>query len=195
MEQEIKISAQPQTDPQICDFVLQTPIEQFGAFRFDSKDEAKGSPLPEELFNVENISSVLIIGSTISVTKSSDIPWQNIGKDIGQAIRKAIGSGNTLIAEERKKRSDDEKKLVKTIKEIIESRINPAIASHGGYIELLDVKNRDLFIRMGGGCQGCAASTATLKQGVEQMLKEEIPDLGQIIDTTDHAAGENPYYS
>jgi len=195
MEQEIKINAQPRAEPDICDFILQTPVENFGAYRFDSKKEANGSALAEELFTIKGINAVMVIGSTITVTKTADQPWPVIGKDIGKAIRKAMTSGKTLIAEDCKKRTDDEKDLVKTIINIIKERINPAIASHGGFIELLDVKNKDIFIRMGGGCQGCAASAATLKQGVDQMLKSEVPDLGQIIDTTDHAAGTNPYYS
>lgn len=195
MEQKIKITAQPQADPQTCDFLVEEPIEKFGAYRFDGKQEAQGSALAEELFQLSHIASVLVIGCTISVTKAGDQPWPVIGKGIGQAIRTAIQSGKTLIADERKKRTPEEQKFIKSIQQILENRINPAIASHGGWIEVLDVKNRDLFIRMGGGCQGCAASTATLKQGVEQMLKEELPGLGKIIDTTDHAAGQNPYYS
>jgi len=194
MSQDIKIKAVPQFDPNICDFVLEQPIEKFGAYRFDSSKEAEGSTLPEEIFKINNISSVLIIGSTITITKKGKEAWPVIGKQIGQAIRTALNSGKTLITEDRKKRSPDEQDFIKKVLDVITNRINPAIASHGGYIELLDVKNKDIFIRMGGGCQGCAASAATLKQGVEQTFKEAMPEVGQIIDTTDHSAGQNPYY-
>lgn len=195
MEQEIKIHAQPRVEPQMCDFVLEKPLENVGAYRFDSPEEAKGSFLAEELFEIDGVKNVLVVGSTITVTKDNDQPWPVIGREIGQAIRRALKSEKPLIADACKKRTDKEKQFVKKVSDIIQNRINPAIASHGGFIELLDVKDKDVFIRMAGGCQGCAASTATLKQGVEKLLKEEIPGLGQVIDTTDHAAGTNPYYS
>ena len=83
----------------------------------------------------------------------------------------------------------------KEIEAILESEINPAIASHGGVITLLDIKDGIVYVKMGGGCQGCASSTATLKQGVEQAIRAKVPGVVEILDTTDHAAGTNPYYS
>jgi Fe/S biogenesis protein NfuA len=80
------------------------------------------------------------------------------------------------------------------ISKILDEMINPAVASHGGRIELVDVVNDTVYIKMSGGCQGCAASSVTLKQGVERTLKEEVPDVVAVIDVTDHAAGQNPYY-
>jgi Fe/S biogenesis protein NfuA len=65
---------------------------------------------------------------------------------------------------------------------------------HGGFVELIDVKNNSIYIRMGGGCQGCGAADVTLKQGIEKSIRELIPQVGEILDTTDHAAGRNPYY-
>jgi Fe/S biogenesis protein NfuA len=77
---------------------------------------------------------------------------------------------------------------------ILDEMINPAVASHGGKIELVDVVNDTVYIQMTGGCQGCAASSVTLKQGVERTLMEELPDIKAIVDTTDHQSGHNPYY-
>lgn len=82
------------------------------------------------------------------------------------------------------------------IKKVIEEMINPALASHGGSCEFADFINGDLYLRMAGGCQGCASSAATLKGGIERILREEFPsEIREIIDITDHAAGENPYYT
>ena len=81
-----------------------------------------------------------------------------------------------------------------SIQEVIDNRINPAVAGHGGYVSLLDVKNDTAFIALGGGCQGCGLADVTLKQGIEVMIKENIPQITRVIDTTDHAAGQNPYY-
>jgi Fe/S biogenesis protein NfuA len=76
----------------------------------------------------------------------------------------------------------------------IDSKINPSIASHGGYVTLLDVRDDVAYISFGGGCQGCGMVDVTLKQGVQVMIKEAVPGLRDVLDTTDHAAGTNPYY-
>lgn len=81
------------------------------------------------------------------------------------------------------------------IQKTIEDMINPAVASHGGRVDLVDFVNQDAYIRLSGGCQGCASSSATLRNGIERLLREEYPDIRNIVDVTDHASGENPYYS
>lgn len=85
--------------------------------------------------------------------------------------------------------------LKEKVQFVLDTAINPAIAGHGGFIELLDVKGKTVYVRMGGGCQGCGAANITLKAGVEAMLKEEIPEIEEVLDSTDHASGTNPYYS
>jgi Fe/S biogenesis protein NfuA len=80
------------------------------------------------------------------------------------------------------------------IQKILDEMINPAVAGHGGFVELLDVKENIAYLRLGGGCQGCGMVNVTLKQGIEATLKEEIPQLAGVIDQTDHAGGTNPYY-
>jgi len=87
-----------------------------------------------------------------------------------------------------------DEQMKEKIQEILDDMINPAVAGHGGIIHLLDVRENDVFLLMGGGCQGCGMANVTLKQGVETMLKEEIPQIRNVIDQTDHAEGNNPYY-
>ena len=81
------------------------------------------------------------------------------------------------------------------IQELIDERINPAVAAHGGQIELLNVEDDAIYIHMGGGCQGCGMANVTLKHGIEAMIQEVFPEIKQVIDTTDHASGTNPYYA
>ena len=83
----------------------------------------------------------------------------------------------------------------KAILRLLEEQINPQVASHGGHISLIDVKADTAFVRLEGGCQGCSASSATLRQGVEIEIKKLVPSIAQVVDITDHAAGSNPYYS
>jgi Fe/S biogenesis protein NfuA len=84
--------------------------------------------------------------------------------------------------------------LADRVQRVIDEVINPGIAAHGGFVELVDVSDDTLYLRMGGGCQGCAASAATLRQGIERMVRQEVPEIENIVDVTDHAAGVNPYY-
>ena len=81
------------------------------------------------------------------------------------------------------------------VQKLIDERINPAVAAHGGQIELLNVEDDAIYIHMGGGCQGCGMADVTLKHGIEAMIQEVFPEIKQVIDTTDHGAGDDPYYS
>ena len=84
--------------------------------------------------------------------------------------------------------------LADRVQQVVDEVINPGIAAHGGFVELVDVSEDTVYLRMGGGCQGCAASAATLRQGIERMVRQEVPQIENIIDVTDHTAGANPYY-
>jgi Fe/S biogenesis protein NfuA len=80
------------------------------------------------------------------------------------------------------------------IQKLLDEHINPAVAEHGGYVVLLDVKDDIAYVALGGGCQGCGMADVTLKQGIEALITEEVPGIREVIDTTDHASGTNPYY-
>lgn len=80
------------------------------------------------------------------------------------------------------------------VQEILDRQVNPGIASHGGYVDLLDVRDGTAYIEMGGGCQGCAQVDVTLRHGVEVAVRAAVPEIVAIVDTTDHAAGTNPYF-
>jgi Fe/S biogenesis protein NfuA len=80
------------------------------------------------------------------------------------------------------------------IQQLLDEHINPAVAEHGGYVVLLDVKDDIAYVALGGGCQGCGMADVTLKQGIEALITEEVPGIREVIDTTDHASGTNPYY-
>lgn len=84
--------------------------------------------------------------------------------------------------------------LAERVQTVIDHEINPAVASHGGEITLVEVRDDVAYIEMSGGCQGCGMARVTLKQGVERMLGEAVPEIREIVDVTDHSAGTNPYY-
>ena len=80
------------------------------------------------------------------------------------------------------------------IAQVLEQQINPSIASHGGFAELVAVEDDTAYLRMGGGCQGCGMAKVTLSQGIEVAIKEAVPEIARVVDVTDHAGGSNPYY-
>ncbi|HTY80275.1 MAG TPA: NifU family protein [Candidatus Bathyarchaeia archaeon] len=84
--------------------------------------------------------------------------------------------------------------LMTKVQDLIDSTINPAVAGHGGFVQLVEVKDNKVYLMMGGGCQGCGAADVTLKAGIERLIKEELPEVEEVLDATDHSAGTNPYY-
>lgn len=84
--------------------------------------------------------------------------------------------------------------LADQVRTVLNTQVNPSIASHGGMISLVDVQDTEVYVEMSGGCQGCALSRMTLRQGVERMLRQAVPELTAVHDVTDHASGENPFF-
>ncbi len=81
-----------------------------------------------------------------------------------------------------------------SIQRLIDSTVNPALANHGGHVEMIDFQDNVVYVRLGGGCQGCGMVDVTLRQGIEQLIRRDFPQVVGIVDTTDHADGANPYY-
>ena len=84
--------------------------------------------------------------------------------------------------------------VAEAVNKVLEEKINPGVASHGGHVSLVAVEQETAYLRFGGGCQGCGMVNVTLKQGVEKILFEQVPAIKKVMDITDHAAGTNPYY-
>jgi Fe/S biogenesis protein NfuA len=84
--------------------------------------------------------------------------------------------------------------LTQAVQDVLDKQINPGVASHSGYVTLLEVKDDTAYIQFGGGCQGCGMVDVTLKQGITASIKEAVPQIKKVMDTTDHGAGTNPYY-
>jgi Fe/S biogenesis protein NfuA len=84
--------------------------------------------------------------------------------------------------------------IAERVHRVIQERVNPGVASHGGQVTLLDVKDGTVYLRLGGGCQGCGQADTTVKEGIQSMICEEVPEIHTVLDVTDHAAGTNPYF-
>ena len=192
---EIRITAEP-ADNHRCKFVVSVPLLPAGARQFASAHEAAGSPLAEALFALPNITQVLVSGPTVTVTKSDTAPWQVAGKAVGAAIRTVLASGQPAVAEQPRAGdpgADDQ--LFDKVAMIFDSRINPMVAGHGGKVDLIDVQDGIVMVRLMGGCQGCGMADVTLRQGIEATLRQVAPEVRGIVDVTDHARGSNPYFA
>lgn len=149
-------------------------------FNYSMSLEEDATPTTGEVVQDEGDFQVLIEAGSAEKLRGAAIDF--VGQLVGGGFK--IDNPNSIW--------DDP--LAAEIQAVIDAQINPGVASHGGYVELLDVKENRVFVKMGGGCQGCGMAAVTLKQGVEVMLREKFPQIADVVDTTDHANGENPYY-
>lgn len=120
--------------------------------------------------------------------------WEGVRAKIGAEIRAHLQSGRPAIAEASQTGREDHQ-VRAAVERLLEREVNPSIAAHGGKISIVALTNGVLSIAMSGGCQGCASSTATLRDGFETMARRVVPELTQIVDTTNHAAGAAPFYA
>jgi len=150
-----------------------------GGFNYSMSLEEDAEPEASDIVQDEGEFKVLLDGPSVAKLRGATVDF--IGELVGGGFR--IDNPNSVW--------DDP--LAEEIQKLIDTQINPGVASHGGVVELLDVKDDRVFVRMGGGCQGCGMASVTLKQGVEALLKQHYPAIS-VVDTTDHAGGDNPYY-
>jgi NFU1 iron-sulfur cluster scaffold homolog, mitochondrial len=186
-----------QVDPDMCKFTVSRMVHPGGPFFFYNKDWASGSPLIERLFALPGVSHVLVSETVVTVGKDTSVAWSALKYPIGAVIRTQLLTDVPAILEAPRNarawgRNDGE--IRACVQELLEREVNRSIASHGGKISIVDVRHGNLFIAMSGGCQGCAASSVTLRQGFEVMARRVAPEIVDIVDTTDHTAGKKPFY-
>ncbi len=194
MDNDITITGEPTINPATCKFTVDRSVYPEGAAYFSNRESASLSPLALKLFEISEVENVLIAGNQITVTKKGYDPWPAFGKQIGAKIREHVRSGQPAVSPQYDKDLLSESEIRKKVGALLEKEVNPALGTHGGWVELIDVKKNTVFLRLGGGCQGCASAAMTLKLQIERVIRETIPEVGEILDTTDHAAGRNPYY-
>jgi len=193
---ELKVTGELMPDPNVCKFQVNRPILDEWTLLFNSPEESLGSPLVDALFAVEGVTRVRVSGNSITLTKNIPNPWPEMAKAILPAIKNPLLSEEPPISQAALEavQQEPEEDMQVLIEQLLEQHINPALASHGGFVKLVKIEDRDVFIEMGGGCQGCAASKMTMKHGVENAIRDVCPNVREIVDVTDHAAGDNPYY-
>jgi Fe-S cluster biogenesis protein NfuA len=194
VDKEISITGEPTVNPAACSFTIDRPVYAGGSAYFTNREAAEHSPLAKRIFEIPEIENILIAENQVTVTKSGYEPWPVIGKKVGEKIREHIKSNDPAVSAQFEDSLPPESAIRSKVQDLLENEINPGLGAHGGFVELIDVRRNSVYLRLGGGCQGCASAKMTLKMGIERVIRERIPEVGEVLDTTDHASGRNPYF-
>jgi Fe-S cluster biogenesis protein NfuA len=177
------IQTEPTPNPATLKFLPGRDVMGQGTADFASAEAAKRSPLAERVFGIDGVTGVFLGNDFITVTKESDKEWHLLKPAILGAIMEHFTAGRPVILEAAagSQASDEEdSEIVAQIKELIETRVRPAVAQDGGDIVFESFEDGVVTLQMHGSCQGCPSSTATLKSGIENMLKHYIPEVIEV---------------
>jgi Fe-S cluster biogenesis protein NfuA len=190
----IRITAEPQTNTS-CRFVVDRPLYPNASYYFATKERAQESALARRIFDLEEVTSVLLSHDQVTVGQSGFSDWRTIGPRIGAAIREHLASGEPAVSEQLRESLPPAEVIRQRVQDVLDAEVNPAVGQHGGFVRLVDVRENAIFLQLGGGCQGCGMAKMTLRNGVETAIRRGVPEVGAIFDATDHASGRNPYYA
>ncbi|MDH5748189.1 MAG: NifU family protein [Rhodospirillales bacterium] len=168
-------------NPATLKFLPGTQVMAHGTAYFAAAADAHPSPLAQRLFEVEGISGVFLGSDFITATKSDDKDWAVLKPLVLGAIMEHLSAGHPVITGETESSNVGEGSDVEVqIKELLETRVRPAVAQDGGDIIFHSFENGIVYLEMQGACSGCPSSTATLKHGIENMLKHYIPEVMEV---------------
>ena len=164
---------------------------------FENRQAADRAPLAASLFQHANLKALLVDDRTLVATRDereAGKPWGELATSLAGRLRAHLASGLPVLPEPLVSQIPLESEIRNRILAILETEVNPEISAHSGRIELLRVRGNSVWIRMGGGCQGCASAEQTLRIGIDRAFRRGVPALAGIYDETDHRAGESPYF-
>ena len=181
------IQTEPTPNPLTLKFLPGRVVMDNGTIFFQNKNDTTASPLAKVLFDIEGVSGVFFGSDFITITKEKDIDWQVIKPIILGSIMDHYNSGKEILINDDQKIENKEdkvapkdKEIVKQIKELLDTRVRPAVAMDGGDITFQKYDDGIVYLYMQGACSGCPSSTATLKMGIENMLKHYIPEVSEV---------------
>ena len=179
------IQTEATPNPATLKFLPGRPVLEAGTLDMPTREAAAQSPLAEKLFDLPNVGGVFYGADFISVTKTGG-DWQQIKPAVLGAIMEHYMSGAPLLAAEAQGAASDEffdagdEETVTLIKDLLETRVRPAVASDGGDITFKGYKEGIVYLHMQGACSGCPSSTATLKHGIQNLLRHFVPEVTEV---------------
>ena len=178
------IQTEDTPNPETLKFIPGSVILKTGTADFSTKEFAADSPLASRLFDIDGVSRVFLATDFISVTKNPQLDWNNLKSLILTGIIEHYSSGLPAIniVEETNFESNklEDTETIKQIKDLLETRVRPAVAMDGGDITFCSFESGIVTLQMKGACAGCPSSTATLKMGIENMLRHYIPEVTEV---------------
>jgi Fe-S cluster biogenesis protein NfuA len=177
------IQTEQTPNPATLKFLPGCAVMNSGTANFtDAAAAASRSPLAERLFGLPDVSGVFLGGDFITVTKAGDSDWFHLKPAVLAAIMDHFTAGLPVVtgAEEPAAGETEDTEVVAAIKELLETRVRPAVAQDGGDIIFEDFEDGIVYLHMQGSCSGCPSSTATLKAGIENMLRHYIPEVVEV---------------
>ena len=178
------IQTEDTPNPETLKFIPGNIILKTGTADFSSKDVASDSPLASRLFEIDGVSRVFLATDFISVTKDPQLDWNNLKPSILTGIMEHYSTGLPAINETHDKIAEinntEDSETIKQIKDLLETRVRPAVAMDGGDITFCSFESGVVTLQMKGACAGCPSSTATLKMGIENMLRHYIPEVTEV---------------
>lgn len=194
---DVRIKARVEPGKGACTFLVDRPVLPGHSAWFPGKRAAAESPLAEALFGITGVETVLLHDYTVTVQRTPTIrgEWTDMARDIGACLRGHLIEERPVLTDAFLANLPGEDAIRERIQRVLDTEINPGIAAHSGAIRLDRVEGNTVYIEMLGGCQGCAASDVTLRQGVHEAFRSAVPEVGAILDVTDHASGKNPFYA
>ena len=179
------IQTEATPNPATLKFLPGRAVLTSGTLDMPSREAAAQSPLAERLFAINGVNGVFFGSDFITVSKT-DGEWQQLKPAILGAIMEHFMSGAPIVREDAAAPAADEffdakdAEMVATIKELIETRVRPAVANDGGDITFRGFKDGVVYLNMRGACSGCPSSTATLKHGIQNLLRHFVPDVTEV---------------
>jgi Fe-S cluster biogenesis protein NfuA len=179
------IQTQDTPNPATLKFIPGVPVMQTGTADYPASESAKSSPLATRLFQVDGVTGVFLGADFVAVTKASGLDWFALKPSILAGIMEHFASGLPVVEAARQDQADDDdgstdSETVQQIKQLLDTRVRPAVAMDGGDIVFQDFEDGIVTLQMRGACQGCPSSTATLKMGIENMLRHYIPEVREV---------------
>ena len=181
------IQTEQTPNPQTLKFLPGKVVMDEGTAFFQNIDKTSNSPLAKKLFDVDDVSGVFFGSDFITVTKNDSLDWQVMKPLLLGAIMDHFNSGEPTINNETNDKGEksllensEDSYIVKQIKELLDTRVRPAVAMDGGDIVYDNYENGIVYLHMQGACSGCPSSMATLKMGIENMLKHYIPEVKEV---------------
>jgi len=177
------IQTEQTPNPSTLKFLPGRVVMEKGTLDFADSDSAKTSPLARRLFAIEGVDRVFFGSDFVTVTKAAEKDWQIMKPSILGGIMEHYTSGEPVVAADSSAAGEaaaDDDEVVAQIKELLETRVRPAVAQDGGDIVFQDFRDGVVYLHMQGSCSGCPSSTATLKMGIENLLKHYVPEVVEV---------------